>query len=211
MATTTRLGLRLFEATDVANHTLINDVLNALDAIAVKLDTLAATGGHVHSGTAGDGTKIPYANLTGVPSSLPASGGNADTVDSKHAADFALASHAHAGMATTAAFQAADGHAHTGVNGQGPKIAYANLTGVPSSLPASGGNADTVDSKHAADFSLAAHVHSAATTSVAGFLSAADKTSLNQVVERVNQSLTTSSSPTSNVVTAAKVIGAVYQ
>jgi hypothetical protein len=147
MATTKRLGLRLFEATDVANHTLINNVLNALDAIAVKLDTLAATGGHVHSGVAGDGTKIPYANLTGVPSSLPANGGNADTVDNKHAADF----------------------------------------------------------------SLAEHIHSAATTSVAGFLSAADKTSLNQVVGRVNQSLTTSSSPTFNVVTAAKVIGAVYQ
>ena len=147
MATTARLGLRLFEATDVANHTLINDVLNALDAIAVKLDSLAATGGHVHSGVAGDGTKIPYANLTGVPASLPANGGNADTVDNKHAADLALVGHNHAN----------------------------------------------------------------ATTEVAGFLSAADKSALNTVVGRVNQSLTTGSSPTFDVVTASKVIGAVYE
>lgn len=147
MATTTRLGLRLFEATDVANHTLINDVLNALDAIAVKLDTLAATGGHVHSGTAGDGTKIPYTSITGVPASLPANGGNADTVDSKHAADLALVGHAHA----------------------------------------------------------------AATADAAGFLSAADKAKLDEVAGRVNQSLLTTASPTFNVVTATKVIGAVYE
>jgi len=147
MATTARLGLRLFEATDVANHTLINDVLNALDAIAVKLDSLAATGGHVHSGVAGDGTKIPYANLTDVPTSLPANGGNADTVDSMHAADLALVGHAHA----------------------------------------------------------------AATAAAAGFLSAADKAKLDTVSGRVDQSLTTASSPTFNIVTASKVIGAVYE
>jgi len=147
MATTARLGLRLFEATDVANHTLINDVLNALDAIAVKLDSLAASGGHTHGG----------------------------------------------------------------VDGQGPKIPYANLTGVPASLPANGGNADTVDTKHAADFADATHGHTAATQAAAGFLSAADKAKLDTVSGRVDQSLTQASSPTFNVVTAAKVIGAVYQ
>lgn len=146
MATTLRLGLRLFEATDVANHTLINAVLLELDAIAVKLDTLAASGGHVHSGVEGDGTKIPYANLSGAPASLPANGGNADTLDSKHAADFALA----------------------------------------------------------------AHVHGNATSGAAGFMAAADKAALDQVAGRVNQSLTTASSPTFNEVTANKVIGAVY-
>ena len=147
MATTTRLGLRLFEATDVANHTLINDVLNALDLIAVTLDTLANSGGHAHSGVDGDGPKIPYANVTGVPASLPANGGNADTVDSKHAADLALVGHTHAN----------------------------------------------------------------ATPATAGFLSAADKTALDTVSGRVTQSLTPASSPTFDVVTANKVIGAVYE
>ena len=48
-----------------------------------------------------------------VPSSLPANGGNADTVDGKHAADFATAGHTHD--------YAASGHTH----------AYADLTGKP--------------------------------------------------------------------------------
>ncbi|EGO65091.1 hypothetical protein [Acetonema longum] len=44
------------------------------------------------------------------------------------------------------------GHAHTGEEGQGPRIDYTNITGTPASLPANGGNADTVDGKHANDF-----------------------------------------------------------
>lgn len=147
MPNTERLGLRLFESTDVANYELINDVLEALDAIAVTLDTLANSGGHAHSGVDGDGPKVPYANVTGTPASLPANGGNADTVDGKHAADLALVGHGHA----------------------------------------------------------------AATAEADGFLAAADKSALNTVVSRVNQSLLTTSSPTFNVVTAAKVIGAVYE
>jgi hypothetical protein len=35
----------------------------------------------------------PYSMITGVPTSLPANGGNADTVDGKHANEFAAASH----------------------------------------------------------------------------------------------------------------------
>lgn len=37
----------------------------------------------------------PYSMITGTPTSLPADGGNADTVDGKHASDFANTSHTH--------------------------------------------------------------------------------------------------------------------
>jgi hypothetical protein len=146
MATTPRLGITLLEGTDVANYELINTILSLIDSLVAKQEALAAATGHIHAGTDGSGPKVPYANLTGTPASLPANGGNADTVDTKHASDFATA----------------------------------------------------------------AHVHSAATTAVAGFLSALDKTALDLVVSRVDQALKTTSSPTFNVVTANKVIGAVY-
>lgn len=54
----------------------------------------AAASGHVHS----------YNDLNDrptIPTTLPANGGNADTVDGKHAADFAAASHTHALSAIT--------------------------------------------------------------------------------------------------------------
>ena len=146
MANTPRLGLRLLEGTDVANYELINQILNLIDESVAMQDSLAA----------------------------------------------------------------ATGHAHNGTDGSGPKIAYGNLTGAPTALPASGGNADTVDNKHAADFAAAVHGHDAATQAVAGFLSALDKAALDLLVSRVDQALKTTSSPTFKTVTAEKVIGAVY-
>lgn len=146
MATTPRLGIRLLEGTDVANYELINTILTQIDSLVALLAALDGSTGHTHDGAAGNGPKIPYANLTGAPTALPASGGNADTVDSKHATDFATA----------------------------------------------------------------AHTHAAATSSLAGFLSALDKAALDLLVSRVDQALKSSSSPTFNVVTANKVIGAVY-
>ena len=113
-------------------------------------------------------------------------------------------------VAKQESFKAVGGHAHTGVDGHGPKIAYAYLTDAPSALPANGGNSDTVDGKHAADFAAATHPHAAATTVASGFLSAADKTALDLLVSRVTQALTSTSSPTFNIVTANKVIGGVY-
>jgi hypothetical protein len=55
-----------------------------------------------------------------------------------------------------------------------------------------------------------AHVHEAATQTKAGFLSANDKKNLDTLNSRVNQDVTTTSSPTFKTVTAEKVIGAVY-
>ena len=52
-----------------------------------------------------------------IPASLPANGGNADTVDNKHASDFATADHTHTGFAAsehTHSGYAASEHTHTG-------------------------------------------------------------------------------------------------
>jgi hypothetical protein len=43
----------------------------------------------------------PASMITGLPTELPANGGNADTVDGKHAADFATANHTHTQYAAT--------------------------------------------------------------------------------------------------------------
>lgn len=146
MANTPRLGLRLLEATDVANYELINQILVLIDSLVAKQEALDKT----------------------------------------------------------------SGHAHTGMDGQGPKIAYANITGAPMSLPADGGNAATIGNKSPADFAAATHVHAAATPATAGFMSQTDKAALNELIQRVNQSVATNASPTFNEVTANKVIGAVY-
>lgn len=48
--------------------------------------------------------------------------------------------------------------------------AYSEITGlptIPTALPANGGNADTVDGKHAADFALANHIHHVTPVTVA--------------------------------------------
>ncbi len=79
-----------------------------------------------------------FGNIEDVPKAFPADGGNADTVDGKHAADFAAASHSHPAS---------------------------QISGLPASLPANGGNADTVDGKHAADFAAANHTHNYAAAS----------------------------------------------
>ena len=42
------------------------------------------------------------------------------------------------------------------------KHTISDITDMPASLPASGGNADTVDGKHASDFAVAGHTHTAA-------------------------------------------------
>lgn len=84
-----------------------------------------------------------------IPSSLPAEGGNADTVDGKHASDFAEAGHDHDDE------YAPKTHGH--------KVSdiedFPTIPTIPDSLPADGGNADTVDGKHASDFAEAGHNH----------------------------------------------------
>lgn len=77
-----------------------------------------------------------YARLSDIPSSLPARGGDADTVGG------------HTVM-TDVPENAVFTDTVPDLSG------YAKLTDIPSSLPANGGNADTVDGRHASEFVLA--------------------------------------------------------
>lgn len=162
----------------------LTDDLDAIEADVSALESGKAPVNHTHSGYAAashshDGYAPvnhghSYNDLTDkptiptVPSSLPANGGNSDTVDGKHAADFAAANHAHSGYASashTHSEYAASNHTHTGYAATGHTHSYNDLSdkptipSIPASLPANGGNADTVDGKHASAFAAAEHVH----------------------------------------------------
>lgn len=76
--------------------------------------------------------KHKTADISDMPTALPADGGNADTVDGKHASDFATSSHTHTAADIGAA---ASSHTHT----------KSQITDFPASLPANGGNAATVN------------------------------------------------------------------
>lgn len=76
--------------------------------------------------------KHKIADISDMPTALPADGGNADTVDGKHASDFAASNHTHTAADIGAA---ASGHTHT----------RSQITDFPASLPANGGNSATVN------------------------------------------------------------------
>lgn len=132
----------------------LTDDLDAIEADVSALESGKAPVNHTHSEYAAASHSHSYNDLTDkptiptVPSSLPANGGNADTVDGKHAADFAAANHAHSEYASAS-------HTHS-YNDLSDKP---TIPSIPASLPANGGNADTVDGKHASDFAEAEHAH----------------------------------------------------
>lgn len=76
--------------------------------------------------------KHKTADISDMPTALPADGGNADTVDGKHASDFAASIHTHTAADVGAA---ASDHTHT----------KSQITDFPASLPANGGNSATVN------------------------------------------------------------------
>lgn len=76
--------------------------------------------------------KHKTADISDMPTALPADGGNADTVDGKHASDFAASIHTHTAADVGAA---ASSHTHT----------KSQITDFPASLPANGGNSATVN------------------------------------------------------------------
>lgn len=125
---------------------------------------------HSHTGYALIGHTHSYNDLEDkpvIPTTLPANGGNSDTVDGKHAADFATVesvdmlqtlvgstsvqsqiSTAVGAITPTSIGAAEEDHVHN----------YNDLTNKPTSLPANGGNSDTVDGKHASDFATSADI-----------------------------------------------------
>ena len=92
-------------------------------------DTTVTSGGafYIYSGTEWIKTAesesmdivLQWANIQGRPDSLPANGGNADTVDGKHASDFATAGHNHNSAYASANHNhdsnyASSNHSHSG-------------------------------------------------------------------------------------------------
>ena len=92
-------------------------------------------------------------------------------------------------------------HTHDGTAGDGAQIDANDLTNLQAAVNAANVDADTLDGSHATAFAAASHVgaggaaHAAATTSVDGFMSAADKTKLDGVASgaTANQTITAGS------------------
>lgn len=74
------------------------------------------------------------------------------------------------------------------------------------------GDAQSIAGKTPADFAAVQHSHGAATQQSDGFMAASDKTALDTLAGRVNQSVSTTASPTFQNITVAGVInGAKYE
>ncbi|MCC5464574.1 hypothetical protein [Pelosinus baikalensis] len=148
MQQTPNLNLNKPDGTDVVDITDLNANMDIIDG------KLGITG-HNHNGTAGNGPKITNAGL--------AAGAADDTAIGSRTVNQALASPANAGtitqllswlagrikaitgatnwydapaitLATINTLFGTSGHSHNGTTGQGPKIAYSNINGAPSSM-----------------------------------------------------------------------------
>lgn len=116
---------KAIEGTSASGHTHSSANVNSMSGYAkasaaaaiATSDTLNAAIGKLEKGLDGKAASShthAASQITGLPTSLPANGGNADTVDGKHASDFALASHGtHVTYATTAPLVAGTASAGT--------------------------------------------------------------------------------------------------
>ena len=111
-----------------------------------------AAGDHVHSYN--DLTDKP--TIPTIPDSLPANGGNADTVDGKHATDFATATHTHSGYA-------ASGHTHTASDVGAAAAAHTHTAASIGAASASHTHSEYAASNHGhSDYASSGHTHTAA-------------------------------------------------
>ena len=111
-----------------------------ITATAGEINYLKALTGPVQSQLNGKAPTVhthTKSQITDFPASLPANGGNADTVDGKHAADLQN----YENLTNKPSTFPPSGHTHL----------KSQITDFPASIPADGGNSDTVDGKHAAD------------------------------------------------------------
>lgn len=165
------------------DHKLEYDLRDMEDGIAA-LQTGKADAAHTHTEYAAASHTHEYAATNHTHSdyaTTEALAGKADTnhTHSNYAAtdhthsDYASASHTHTGFAAenhTHSEYAATSHTHnasaiSGLAGVATSGSYNDLTDkptIPTSLPANGGNADTVDGKNASDFATATHNHDTA-------------------------------------------------
>lgn len=151
----------------------VQDKLDDIDAaVAGKANATHNQSASTITGLATVATTGKYADLDGtptiptIPSSLPANGGNADTVDNKHASDFATASHTHTQYAGTS-------HTH----------AQGDITGLTDALD---GKANT---NHTHNYAAATHTHSldsVTETTTKKIMTVAERTKLSGIAENAN-------------------------
>lgn len=147
-----------------SDHTHTPESIGAAAASHTHSEYAAST--HAHSG---------YANVdhTHTPASIGAA-----TVDHTH--DYAASNHGHSYNDLSDKPSIPEAYVHpashpatmiTGLADVATSGSYNDLTDkpaiptIPASLPANGGNADTVDGKHASDFATASHSHNYAASS----------------------------------------------
>lgn len=170
----TGLGTALSGKADVEHTHDQGDITGLTGALSGKA---AATHTHAQSDVAGlaaalEGKAAANHTHTGYASSThthtPASIGAAAETHGHTIANVSGLSDALAGKAAanhTHSGYAASNHTHTEYAASGHTHSYNDLTNkptipsIPASLPANGGNADTVDGKHASAFAQANHVH----------------------------------------------------
>ena len=163
MKETTGLHLKKPDITDFYNVEDFNFNADVVDAAIDGLKKSQSSSETAIIGKADREHKHTVSEITDFPSALPASGGNADTVDGKHAADFAAANHSHNYAASShthddryytesevnnlLAGKAASNHTHNYAAASHTHTA-SQVSGLPTRLPANGGNSDTVDGVH---------------------------------------------------------------
>ena len=169
MKETTGLHLKKPDITDFYNVEDFNFNADIVDAAIEELKKSQSSSETAIDGKADKGHKHTVSEITDFPSALPASGGNADTVDGKHAAvntllagkaaanhshSYAASSHTHDDRYYTEsevnnllAGKAASNHTHNYAAASHTHTA-SQVSGLPPRLPANGGNSDTVDGVH---------------------------------------------------------------
>ena len=108
--------------------------------------------------------------ITDFPTSLPANGGNADTVDGYHVDNLI-----HSGVESVPPVYFTD---IARINHDKKTIERWDTGNLGVAFANSATNADTVDGKHASDFAEASHTHNYAGETSGGFMSADDKIKL---------------------------------
>ena len=110
-----------------------------------------------------DGSRLVYDNYSGSASNKPVSHDNANSLITLF-----KTKHGTSGQYTSQLAFPDNGRIYHRISQSGTWKGWSTVaftSDIPSSLPANGGNADTVDGKHASDFAAASHSHSYASSS----------------------------------------------
>lgn len=152
---------------DYSTGVSLQEKLNDIDTtVAGKANATHNQSASTITGLATVATSGLYVDLEGSPTSLPANGGNADTVDNKHASDFATASHTHTQYAGTS-------HSH----------AQSDITGLADALS---GKANT---NHTHNYAASTHTHtldSISETTDKKVMTAEEREKLSGIAENAN-------------------------